>query len=340
MIGYYIHHVGIGHLHQARCLAAELSDDITGLSSLARPADWPGEWVELPRDDEGGPAVDPTAHGQLHWVPMGDRGLRTRMAAVASWIDRAWPSALVVDVSVEVTALARLMGVPVAAMMLPGIRDDAAHRLGWSLADMLVAPWPAHLSTQLLGNTAAWEWKLRHVGAFSRFDNRLRVAEEVDARRAVVLQGRGGSGVEERDLRAAVAATPGWTWTVLGGSAGRWVDDPWETLCSAEVVVTHAGLNALAEVAAAGRPAIVIPAARPHGEQVTTANVLGANGFAVTVARWPAAAEWPDLLDTARALGSRWESWSNGDGARQVADAVTSLAARFARASLSCASPS
>ena len=77
MIGYYVHHLGRGHLEMARCIAARLTGDVTGLSSLGRPADWPGDWLMLPRDDTGEPAIEPTAHGQLHWAPLGTRGCAT-----------------------------------------------------------------------------------------------------------------------------------------------------------------------------------------------------------------------------------------------------------------------
>lgn len=46
-------------------------------------------------------------------------------------------------------------------------------------------------------------------------------------------------------------------------------------------VVTHADQNALAEVAAVRRPAIVVPRQRPHDEQTTAAAVLDTG-------RWPA----------------------------------------------------
>jgi hypothetical protein len=49
MIGYYIHHVGQGHLQQARCVTAHLTEDVTGLSSLPEP----------PRQADGGPCRHP-----------------------------------------------------------------------------------------------------------------------------------------------------------------------------------------------------------------------------------------------------------------------------------------
>ena len=46
MIGFYVHHVGRGHLTRVCLLARRLVAEgraVTGLSSLPRPDDWPGE---------------------------------------------------------------------------------------------------------------------------------------------------------------------------------------------------------------------------------------------------------------------------------------------------------
>ena len=56
MIGYYVHHHGAGHSTRATAVAracAALGERVVGLSSRPRPADWPGEWVELPDDTTG-----------------------------------------------------------------------------------------------------------------------------------------------------------------------------------------------------------------------------------------------------------------------------------------------
>jgi hypothetical protein len=329
VIGYYIHHLGHGHMATARCIAAQLTDRVTGLSSLARPQDWPGDWLTLPRDDNGEAAIEPTAHGQLHWAPLGHPGLRDRMAAIAGWIQRAAPSVLAVDVSVEVVALARLMGVPVVSMVLPGQRDDSAHRLGHTLAETLIGPWPAFLSADLLGEDPAAA-RIRAVGSFSRFDGRI--PESGAGHRgpsALVLQGSGGSEVTARQLHETVAVTPDWEWTVLGGPTGPWVADPWPLLCRADVVVTHGGMNAIAEVAAARKPAVVVPQARPHGEQQATGRALARAGLAVVTDGWPQPTSWPAVLRTALQLGGeRWTAWSPGTGANDAAKIIESAGMR------------
>jgi hypothetical protein len=338
VIGYYIHHVGHGHLAMARCIAARLNDRVTGLSSLARPRDWRGDWLTLPRDDTGETAIEPTARGQLHWAPLCHPGLRDRMAAIAGWIHRAEPSVIAVDVSVEVAALARLMGVPVVSVVLPGQRDDPAHRLGHILAERLIGPWPAFLSADLLGDDPIAA-RIQAVGAFSRFDG---CTPDRGAggpgRSALVLQGSGGSEVTARQLREAAAATPGWEWTVLGGATGSWVAHPWALLCHSDVVITHGGLNAIAEVAAARKPAVVVPQVRPHGEQEATGRALARAGLAVVTDGWPPASSWPAVLRGALDLGGeRWTAWSPGTGATDAANVIESAGVRRREGSKPCA---
>ena len=125
----------------------------------------------------------------------------------------------------------------------------------------------------------------------------------------LVLFGSGGRDVSDADFRAARAATPGWTWTYrVPGSAEDADGDVWTALHRAEVVVVHGGHNAVAEVAAARRPAVVVAQDRPFAEQRRRAELLRAEGL-VALDRWPAAPEWPGLLDRGpgrrrRALGA------------------------------------
>jgi len=324
VIGYYVHHQGRGHLHRAMAIARALgSTVVVGLSSLPRPEGWPGPWIELPRDDDGETRVDAEARGRLHWVPERHAGLRARMAEISSWIDDVDPELMVVDVSVEVSLLARLHGVPVITIVLPGDRRDAAHELVHSVARRIVAAWPSQVR-QLVRGVEESD-RLVCVGAMSRFDGRERGPGPLGdgTRRVVVLSGAGGSTVTPDAIESARGQSPGWEWTVLGGP-GAWVDDPWDVLCAADVIVTHAGQNAIAEVAAAGRPAVVVPQPRPFDEQDLMATGLAAS------ARWPAIVRgafpttgWSDLLDAAACLdGDDWTGWNDGQGAARAAAVV------------------
>ncbi len=344
MIGYYVHHQGSGHRHRAGVVQVHTQRcgvELTGLSTAPRPADWSGDWLELADDAPvgdawadppglaslpAGRATDLTAHGRLHYVPTGSRGLSARMAAISHWLDTARPSALVVDVSVEVALLARLHGVPVVVVAQPGRRRDAAHRLGYDIASRIVAPWPAGVG-QLWEGTAEDREKTVFVGAIGRsapvtppLSGSGRASSPVSGR-VVVVNGTGGTGVDPADVARARRATPGWEWIHLDRRHGTWVDDPWSLLCSATVVVSHAGQNLLAEIAAARRPALLLPQPRPFDEQLVMAAAVQDAGLPVRVrGSWPAAEDWPELLRTLGALdGTRWSTWNDGGGAARMA---------------------
>jgi hypothetical protein len=330
-VGYYVHHVGSGHRHRAEVLAARLGREsvaVTGLSSLPRPASWAGDWVRLPRDDDGDPR-DVTAHGHLHWAPLRHDGTRGRAAALSAWLGSAAPDLVVVDVSVETLLLARLHGVPAVGVVLPGRRDDPAHLLGLGVAETLVGFWPSAARDMTPGLPADLRGRLVPVGALSRHPVRPPRPSEPEQRTVALMLGSGGHDVTADDVRAAREATPHWRWQVLGADRSTWVEDPSAVLAVADVVVTHAGQNALAETAAARRPAVVLPQARPHDEQATTGAVLADGWPAVVRDAWPAAEEWSDVLDEAASLDPRgWAAWCDGRAADRFADVVLATLAR------------
>jgi hypothetical protein len=324
MIGYYVHHQGRGHLQRALALAAELDEPVTGLSSLTRPPTWRGPWRDLPPDDGARDLRDVTANDQLHWVPLGDPGLRSRAAVVSEWITTTTPRLLIADVSVEMALLARLHGVPVVSVVLPGRRADHAHLLGFRASTGLVAMWPPHVCGMTPGLPSDVKDRITFVGAVSRLSpyDAAPLPPGRARRRVVVLQGLGGSSLTRRTSRELEQSTPGWEWVVVGAEAD-WVDDPGPLLRSADVVVTQAGQGSLADVAACRRPAVVIPAPRPHDEQVTTAAVLSHDQLPALVLPDFPDDGWDELLEQAAALdGGRWESWCDGRAARRFADVV------------------
>ncbi len=330
MIGWYAHHHGQGHRARMLAVAPHLHHEVVGLSSLPEPDGWGGRWIELAHDDVptvtdvGAAGVE--AGGVLHWAPRHHRGLASRMAALAAWAAQEQPALVVVDVSVEVALLLRLCGVPVVVTAMPGDRTDRPHRSAHDLADGLLAPWPAGAHSQAW--PTSWTDKVWAVGAISRFDGLprpARVGAAHDAPRVLVLWGGGGRDVDDSEVCAARAATPGWLWTER--SPQQPSPDLWFELCTADVVVTHAGQNAVADVAAARAPAVVIAQHRPHGEQEATVEALNRLEVAEGLGTWPPAQDWPALLDRARRRGGDgWRRWSTGRGALDAAARLEALA--------------
>jgi hypothetical protein len=336
MIGYYAHHQGEGHTQRMRAIAEHLSESVTGLSSAPPPTGWTAPWVQLAADDAPGPVVDPTALGTLHWVPRGRSAMRDRAAALCEWISRTAPDLVVVDTSVEVAVQVRLTGTPVVAMAMPGHRLDRAHRLAYDLADVLIAPWPADVAGDCWPDS--WRDKAVHVGGLSRFDGRSSpcVRGGDGPRRALFLWGSGGRIPSTHDLQALELATPGYTWqfAIAGRHDALGEEEMWEALCRADVVVSHGGQNAVAEIAAARTPAVLVADERPFDEQRHTVGAIVGAGIALGLFAWPEPERWSKLLDEACLRGGEhWKRWSDGRGACRTAATLDRLAHDMARAS-------
>lgn len=308
MIGFYAHHHGSGHVHRCRAIMAALDRPAQLLSTD------PSANVVLVDDAGASISEDRDAHGTLHHVPPGHAGLRGRMAQIAAWIDEHRPAAFYVDVSVEVALLARLMGVPVITLAMPGVRDDPAHQLGYRQAAAIIAAWPNWVP--LPEHLRAHGPRVHQVGGISRFPG----VEEVIDGDVVVLSGNGGSGWTRGQWDAVQEACPNRSFRFLGGDTS--VADPLPYLAGAQVVVTAGGQNSVADIAVADTPALVLPQQRPFAEQHATAALLDAAGLAVVRSQFPAAANWPHLLDVTNSLDSRWIRWQTSGAAQRAAEVI------------------
>lgn len=324
LTGWYVHHHGEGHLARFRAIRPQLPGEATVFSSLPEPDELPPEttWVRLDRDDDRPPGTpdpadaDPTAAGLLHWAPLGHAGHARRFSTIAAAIAARRFDRFVVDVSVEVALLVRLLGVATVVVAQPGDRSDPPHRLAYASATRVLAPWPAGAHPFAATST------LVEVGGVSRFDGRPRDVEP-EPGTVLVL----GAGVGQRDLDSAAAATPGTRWLAAGTSASNWVEDPWDALQRAEIVVVAAGQNSVADLAVAGARAVVVPQSRPFDEQVATGRVLAARHLAVVEPAWPGAGSWPSVLERARALRPEWTQWQVSGAAHRAADAIAEVGA-------------
>ncbi|MBE7245990.1 MAG: glycosyltransferase, partial [Actinomycetospora chiangmaiensis] len=150
-IGWYVHHQGAGHLQRARWVAAALPRPCTILGTLAGYDTTGLDVIDLPDDrpldtdafdGRDGEAERPNA---LHYAPLNHPGVRARMTGIAEWVRQTEPALLVVDVSVEVALLARLLSVPTLVVRLAGTRTDQPHLEAFRSAERLLAPFPEAL---------------------------------------------------------------------------------------------------------------------------------------------------------------------------------------------------
>ena len=121
--------------------------------------------------------------------------------------------------------LARLHGVPVVSVVLPGRRDDYAHLLGFGVSSALIAAWPPDATGMLPDLLSSVADRVRAVGAISRFGVPRPTRRRPGCPRVTVLLGRGGGAPSPEVLDDAQRQSPSWAWTVLGGEQG-WQADP------------------------------------------------------------------------------------------------------------------
>ncbi len=309
-VGYYVHHQGAGHLHRALRVARRLDRPVTLLGTGLAGTD--ATILDLPDDRLSaafaGEDGEPERPASFHYAPLGHDGVRGRMARLAGWMAEADPALVVVDVSVEVALLARLLSVPTVVVRLAGERVDVPHLEAFRAATRLVAPFPAALEA-----ASTPDWVRRKTLYAGLLAERPAALGEGDGR-VVVLLGRGGGGPSGADLVAAARAVPDRAWHVIGlGGAEMaeaapnlhlhgWVDDVPDRLASASVVVGSGGDGVVAAVAAAGKRFVCLPQDRPFREQAAKAEGLARIGAAIVRDVWPAAAAWPALLAEAERL--------------------------------------
>ncbi len=339
MIGWYVHDHGVGHRRRLEAVAPQVSHLVTGLGSGEPPEGLDISWVPLAREDMGGTAHDPTAGGVFHWVPVGDNGLRHRMATLAAWADVTDCGLFVVDGSVEVALFARLLGLPTVVLASRGLRDDRPHHIAYDSATAIIAPWVREAQPRWW--PARWLDKTHWVGGLSRWDDRDDLGGPVacdHGRCALLLLGTGGHVLLPHDVEAAAEATPDWHWHVAGRMAPidhprvtshGFVDDVWPLLHHADVVLGPCGAGTVGEVAAAGARYVALPQPRPYREQEDRADHLAEIGLLVRGTSRPRPADWPGLLERARDLPvERWASIHDGKGAQRAAMVLDGLVER------------
>jgi len=312
-IGWYVHHQGAGHLQRARAVAAALPRPCTLIGTLAEFDTSGLDVLDLPDDRPlGGSAFDgrdgeaerPEA---LHYAPLNHPGVRARMARIAEWIGRTDPALIVVDVSVEIALLARLLSVPTLVVRLAGTRTDRPHCEAFRSATRLLAPFP-----EALDGAGVPDW----VRAKTLYAGFLGAPAQIAAAASdeiLVVFGRGGAGGDLAELAAAARAVPARSWHVLGPVSGTdevpnnlhlhgWVDDVESRVARAALLVGGGGDGLMALAAGQAKRFLCLPEERAYGEQTEKAEALRKLGAAVVHPGWPSAEAWPGLVRAGLAL--------------------------------------
>lgn len=330
---WYLHDHGSGHLQRARAVIPSLDSAVVvacGPGTYARAGNaLTVPVVRLPSDVPSTPAA---TVGPWHHAPTSPE-VRARTMALVEAIRAYRCTTAVVDVSMEVVALARLMGLRVIALRQSGRRHDIAHRIGFDSADVVWVPQCQALEPVDLPVDERW----RFTGAFSRFDLLAPPPAPARHRRqrlVVLLTGSGGHGLDVAHWRHA-RPPDGWRVVIAGTdgpSCGDGVDvvgsvDPvFPLLAEADVVIASAGWSAVADIVSAAGRLVLVPEDRPFDEQRVRAQALSAAGLTVVRDRWPSPEHLPAVLEEAGQLEPcRWHDHYDRRGAQRAAALVDEL---------------
>ena len=276
MIGYYVHHHGqrppAPRAGRRRAPGGARRRGRPGSRPLPRPDGLAGRLgAARPRRRRPDPAVDARRRRPLHWAPLGDAGLRSRMAALSALARAARPPAWSSSTSrSRWLLLARLHGVPAvvggaARRPRPTTRTVAGATRSPTRSSASGPPAPTGMAAPAPARRrprpgAAGRRASRGFAAVARRPGRPRGPTPGRAS-PVLLRVRGGHDVDARRRTPPPGRRPP-TGTGPCSAAPRHLGRrPVGVLAAADVVVTHAGQNALAEVPRRARPAVVVAAA-------------------------------------------------------------------------------
>lgn len=288
MIGYYAHHHGSGHANYAHLMAKEFGEELTIFTSAEYPFQEGTIVVNLAQEDphpEQWPKASAAPPPYLHYSPVGNKDILRRSQQLLQGLIEKQIQLLIVDVSVEIAALARACSMPYAYVRMFGARHDLPHQAAYEGASFLLAYYPEDLEP---AHTPTWvREKTLYLDFFSQFSLPDRVYEnalDLPDNYWLYVQGFGGNTRATAHLQQLTTAFPEQAIVVVGpveeeplgeqvqytgvvGSIGSYVR-------GAELVFGACGSNITAELATLGAPFIAIPEARPFEEQEYLAKAL------------------------------------------------------------------
>ena len=263
--------------------------------------------------------------------------------AIAHWVGQTKPTAVMVDVSTEITQYLRFLGVPVIGVRQHGERSDLPHLCGYDAAYKLFAPYP-----EILECSGVPSWirdKTIYSPGFSRYsarsetklDARQQLAISPEQKVVLVINGKGGSRHSLAKIVAAAIATPEWQWLTVGQidrdfhnlphniSVLGWCEDTYIYLKAADVAIACGGHNTVMEIGTARVPFLCIPESRPFEEQEIKAKLLAKLGLCRLARTFPSKDTIEFTLDELQAMDvSKWDRILADDGAARSAAAIES----------------
>ncbi|MET0248881.1 MAG: glycosyltransferase [Sphingobium sp.] len=316
-IGYFVHHQGRGHAERAAAIVRALPSEQPVALFSARPDMFPPlpphvqvvtlpSLFEPPADAATSPLLACARTPEtLHCAPLGWDTITQAIATLTRWFVEERPALFITDVSAELAQLARIASVPCVPVLQHGDRSDPGHMSAYEGAVGILAPYSAVLEQP---GRPQWMLDKTHYAAGVGIDAQLpdRAAAlrslglPTDREIILVIAGGGGTGTPATPLTLGARAEPDTLWLTIGAveqewhatSPGNlrhlgWVDDVESWIAAADRIVSSAGNTTVHQVAASGRPWIVVPEWRYFDEQLWKAHMLDGAGAAAVLDHWP-----------------------------------------------------
>lgn len=343
-IAFYVHHHGSGHLMRTLQIINELKNHPVILmgSGLSKLKDLPKHvsLVHLPLDiqtsgekgiDEENPPTD------FHYAPLGIRGIRERVLIMTEVFAKAYPLILIVDVSVEVSMIARLAGIPTIIMRQHGNRTDPAHELAYRSAELLIAPFS---KSMYIGKKDDAYRKTFFAGGFSRFDN-INVPDIVDKKMVCILVGQGGTSLNTKIIEYIAQCCPTYCFHIIGLKESNnsnitnvtfhgKIDNPIHLVSKANIIIGNTGHNTVMEVAALKKRFIGIPENRPFDEQVSKGeSIRHITGVKIIYPNQLLSANWHSLITGLQAQTVDWQGIIDSNAVKEISKKISSIAKKL-----------
>ena len=278
-----------------------------------------------------------------HYAPYYSDTYRQRAVAIAQWVGQIKPTAVIVDVSTEITQYLRFLGVPVIGVRQHGERSDLPHLCGYDAAYKLFTPY-----SEILECPGVLSWirdKTIYSPGFSRYstrketrlDARQKLAISPSQKVVLVINGKGGSKHSLAKIVAVAIASPEWQWLIVGEidrnehrlpdniSILGWCEDTYIYLKAADVAIASGGHNTVMEIGTARIPFLCIPESRPFDEQKIKAKLLAKLGLCRLATTFPSSNKIEFTLNELQAMDvSKWNRILANDGAARAATAIES----------------
>ncbi len=289
MIAYYAHSHGSGHLTKAQLFADVFQKELIILTSRNAALSQCKRIYKLDTEDLDGSELPQDRFPNpdfLHYAPIGIRKNAQRMCDTLNALIRHRVDLFIIDVSVEMAAMARVASIPYAYVRLFGDRSDIPHRAAYQGAVVLLAYFPQILEDP---STPIWiRQKTIYFGFFSKYTYGIPKQQvelcSSDRLNICIILGAGGSGLCSGDVEALLAKYSSAEITLLGELPfnvshhrchllGK-IGDISTIVNSSDVVIASVGLNLMSELLALDANIYGIIEVRPFDEQICFAQQL------------------------------------------------------------------